>query len=255
MKKYFLYIAAAAFLMAACTKEPILKDPPEEPVTGIITMTTQASEVEVYIRYLTYEQETDNLIIDWGDGEGSQTYATLPDDPYYYLSVSHNYSGASEHHITITGDNIEQFWCNNQKITALDVSRNPNLKQLYCFGSQLTTLDVSRNTALTDLHCDNNQLTTLDVSGATALRNLYCKGNQLTKLDMSSNTGLTRLNCINNQLTASALNDLFRSLHIFFIYSSTKKEQYFQHLWIYDNPGTSDCDVSIAEEKGWTVMR
>ena len=96
---------------------------------------------------------------------------------------------------------LNNLWCAENKLTALDVSKNTALTELYCSRNQLTTLDVSKNTALTDLDCGYNQLTTLDVSKNTALTYLSCGYNQLTTLDVSKNTALTHLSCRNNQLT------------------------------------------------------
>ena len=96
---------------------------------------------------------------------------------------------------------LNNLWCAENKLTALDVSKNTALTDLYCSSNQLTTLDVSKNTALTDLDCGRNQLTTLDVSKNTALTYLSCRNNQLTTLDVSKNTALTYLSCRNNQLT------------------------------------------------------
>ena len=96
---------------------------------------------------------------------------------------------------------LNNLWCAENKLTALDVSKNTALTDLYCSSNQLTTLDVSKNTALTDLDCGRNQLTMLDVSKNTALTYLSCGYNQLTTLDVSKNTALTYLSCRNNQLT------------------------------------------------------
>ena len=96
---------------------------------------------------------------------------------------------------------LNNLWCAENKLTALDVSKNTALTELYCSRNQLTTLDVSKNTALTDLDCVYTQLTTLDVSKNTALTYLSCGYNQLTTLDVSKNTALTHLSCCNNQLT------------------------------------------------------
>ena len=97
---------------------------------------------------------------------------------------------------------LNNLWCAENKLTALDVSKNTALTDLDCGRNQLTTLDVSKNTALTYLSCGYNQLTTLDVSKNTALTYLSCRNNQLTTLDVSKNTALTKLSCDNNQLTS-----------------------------------------------------
>jgi len=96
---------------------------------------------------------------------------------------------------------LTQLYCNNNRLTSLDVSKNTALTHLHCNSNKLTSLDVSKNTALTSLDCSNNQLTSLDVSKNTALTNLWCLSNQLTNLDVSKNIALTFLACYSNQLT------------------------------------------------------
>jgi Leucine-rich repeat (LRR) protein len=59
------------------------------------------------------------------------------------------------------------FWCNDNKLTSLDVSRNSSLVVFWCNDNQLTILDVSRNRELVELYCEGNQLT------ASALNALF----------------------------------------------------------------------------------
>jgi len=92
------------------------------------------------------------------------------------------------------------------------------------------------------LGCHENQLTALDVSNNPMLEELSCSENLLTKLDVSKNPALTGMVCSNNQFTAAALNALFGSL-------SLRRGDIF----IDGNPGSYDCDKSIATRKGWTV--
>ena len=102
---------------------------------------------------------------------------------------------------------LTELYCENNQLTALDVSKNTELTYLQCYNNQLTALDVSKNTELTYLQCYNNQLTALDVSKNTELTHLYCYDNQLTALDVSKNTELTYLQCYNNQLTTLDLSN------------------------------------------------
>ena len=92
--------------------------------------------------------------------------------------------------------------CNNNQLTALDVSKNTALTTLYCYANQLASLDVSGCTGLTEVTCYRNQLTSLDVSECMALTQLSCFYNQLTALDVSKNTALIGLACGGNQLTS-----------------------------------------------------
>ena len=98
--------------------------------------------------------------------------------------------------------NLEKLYCYNNKLTSLDVSKNPELKELKCYNNKLTSLDVSKNTKLMDLSCGTNQLTSLDVSQNTKLEELLCGKNQLTELDVRNNTALWCLSCYENKLTS-----------------------------------------------------
>jgi len=119
-------------------------------------------------------------------------------------------------------------------------------------------LDVSHNVNLGNFTCKNNRLTTLDLSRNTKLWFLNCTSNQLTSLDAIHNTTLIRLLCDGNQLAASVLNDLFRTLQdeVDDYHDGGSKETFYgRKITITGNPGASDCDISIAEDKKWKVFR
>jgi Leucine-rich repeat (LRR) protein len=216
-------IVSSAFLLEACAKEP---SPLER--TGIITMTTKASEVRFSL------EGAKDITIDWGDGKKSNVRDAIVDDISGWFYFAHDYSGADAHNIVITGSNVTKLYCGNNSLTALDVSR--------C-------------TALDDLMCNNNQLTALDVSKNTALHGLDCNYNKITKLDVSKNTVLWQLCCVGNQLTTTALNDLFSTLPD---YSETDNGGVIfimeRNPRAIGNPGNSDCDRNIAEKRGWIFM-
>ena len=184
---------------ATCTIT--VEENPEEPpihVTGVITMTTQSSDVSIWFG-ITSLSGNHNVVIDWGDGEESIMYEfALPGS----INFEHHYSGAFEHHIKITGNNIDRLDCSQMKLTALDVSLYPELKKLVCWYNNLTTLDMSKNYALELLWCQNNQLTNLDVSQNIALMSLFCENNPFTNFDVSKNTELYNLSFGGNQLTS-----------------------------------------------------
>ena len=105
----------------------------------------------------------------------------------------------------------------NSGLTSLDLSRNTKLTALYVAGCGLTSLDVSKLPNLYEFVCDDNQLTELNLSKNTKLNNLSCDGNQLTSLNLSANTALTGLSANRNQLTALDLsrNTKLKSLSVF----------------------------------------
>ena len=93
---------------------------------------------------------------------------------------------------------VKEINCFRKRITNLKgIEYFTSLNNLWCAENKLTALDVSKNTALTYLSCGYNQLTTLDVSKNTALTHLSCDNNQLTSLDVS-NTDMDDLNCYDN---------------------------------------------------------
>ena len=234
-------ITAVLFSLKACAKE-------ENPI-GIITMTTKAFEVEFSVVV------SGDVAIDWGDGKKSNVNdASFVNEDTGGLTFSHVYSGTTAQNIVITG-NVTKLYCAGIELIALDVSRSTALTDLYCSYNKLTALDVSRNTTLTDLNCSNNQLTDLDVSKNIALESLELNFNQIKSLDVSNNISLGVLSIVGNQFIASALNDLFSTLP-----DRSKKEFggviYLseRHPLAVGNPGNSDCDRSIAIERGWGFM-
>ena len=137
--------------------------------------------------------------------------------------------------------------CSDNHLTNLDVNSNVVLTQLYCYSTELSNLDLSNNPMLTYLGCSYSQLTYLDLSSNVALLSLHCSGNKLTSLNLSNSAVLlTTIYCDRNQLSTEALNNLFRTLNGISPVSSA--------IWVFDNPGSDDCDTSIATEKGWHVF-
>ena len=97
--------------------------------------------------------------------------------------------------------NLEVLYCYDNKLTALDVSKNVNLIILSCSNNKLTTLDVSKNLKLVKLICYRNNITSLNLLINSNLEYLDCDGNKLSALDLSKNVKLTFLDCRNNKLT------------------------------------------------------
>jgi len=164
------------------------------------------------------------IVIDWGDGTVTSYELPFWGSYYYDVSFSHTYNDINSRTIIIIGENIARLSCLRNRLTSLDVSKNTALTDLFCGYNQLTSLDVSKNTALTRLSCVENNLTSLDVSGCIALAFLGCNS---------------------NQLSSATLNNLFGMLH-----SNTISGG--KSISINSNPGTKDCNRSIAELKGWT---
>ena len=260
-------------------------DDDNKPPTGTskITMITRASNVTIDMAGVG------DVVIDWGDGT-IETHPLFNVRHTVFSRHTHNYSGISNRTITITGGDITEYDCWDNQLTSLDVSASPGLKillcaynqltsldvsanteliELFCLDNKITTLDISKNKALRYLLCQNNQLTTLDVSNNTLLINMYCDNNQisvldvsnntglqwlvlssnkLTTLDLKKNTGLIELFCDNNNFSTAALNDILGSLH------GNAVSYIWKRVHIGNNPGTKNCNVNIAMNKGWEVF-
>ena len=98
--------------------------------------------------------------------------------------------------------NLQSLQCENNRLTAIDISKNTQLRTLWCHNNRLTSLDVGELAALDYLRVEDNRLTALDISKNLNLSILYCENNPLTVLNVSKNTNLSHLRCYNNQLTA-----------------------------------------------------
>ncbi|MFA5675242.1 MAG: InlB B-repeat-containing protein [Christensenellales bacterium] len=97
---------------------------------------------------------------------------------------------------------LESLHCENNNLTALDMSSCPKLKILHCWKNKLTVLNVSENPALKELYCDQNKLAKIDVSKNADLQILNCFTNKLTKLDVRKNPKLEVLRLYDNKISA-----------------------------------------------------
>ena len=163
---------------------------------------------------------------------------------------------------------LENLHCNNNQLTALDMSANTALRNLNCYSNQLTALDVSKNEALVLLNCSNNALSALDVKANTALSVLYCEHDQLTALDVSKNMALEELLCYDNKLTALDVSKN-TALTILYCYGNQIRGKAMQtlinslhstggYLCVYTSAATDGNEINTiqvgeAKAKNWTV--
>ncbi len=98
--------------------------------------------------------------------------------------------------------NITYLLCNNNNISALDLSQNTAISELSCQNNLLSDLDVSQNTALTTLSCYNNQIDSLDVTQNTQLLSVSAGGNQMVYFNIGANSNVQQITLSNNSLSA-----------------------------------------------------
>ena len=239
MKKIILLMTVFSIILITSCNE----DEEIETVQYQMTLVTQNANVKIRIAGFG------TITIDWGDKSAIETY-TLYGSTAGMQNFSHDYSGSSSHTITVSGNDITDFYCNSQGISHLDITNNPVLTYISCGWNQLQQLDVSKNIALLALNCNNNELMSIDVSKNPILIQLYCQGNKITKLDLNRNYYLAYLSCQYNNLSAEALNAMFQTLHNFMFSGNLSTKRAI----IAENPGTDNCNTSIAEKKGWSVI-
>lgn len=96
---------------------------------------------------------------------------------------------------------LQELACEDNLITALDLSANTRLTRLDCSYNELTLLSLAGLSDLTDLSCEGNPLTELDVS-AQKLEYLYCQETSLSALDLSGQTELRMLFCYGTSISS-----------------------------------------------------
>jgi len=188
-----------------------------------------------------------SAVIDWGDG-GNKQSVTLQGTVTEDDAVSKTYSNEVSRTITVYGPAIARLYCTDNLITDLNLSRlGTTFYFLNCANNRLKSLDISKNTLLNTLTCYNNELASLDVSKNTALASFNCRSNKLSNLNVSGLNSLREFLCHTNNFDAEALDVLFESLH-----NNVVQEK---SIDVRFNPGTDTCNPSIAENKGWKVIK
>lgn len=108
----------------------------------------------------------------------------------------------SEHIYQSDVENITTLELNEKGIESLNgIEYFTGLEELYCYDNNLLALDLSNNTKIETLDCSfNENLDTLNVSNCSELKFLDCNNTKLERLDLKNNTKLTQLYCYNTLL-------------------------------------------------------
>ena len=146
--------------------------------------------------------------------------------------------------------------CSDNLIGALDLSNATELGYLDCSNNNLSSLDLSNYSGYY-LDCSHNNLESVDLGndgGYHDVRGRFIQlfnlcNNKLTALDLSGLDRLRDVDISDNDLSADELNAMFESLH-----DKAPLIGSMKIIHINGNPGTDDCNVDIAERKGWSVI-
>ena len=107
-------------------------------------------------------------------------------------------------------------------------------------------MDLSNNTSLEYLNLSANQVSALDLGKNQLLEYLDLSKNQISVLDLSDNPQLHTVYITENDFSGDELNKTFRSLH---------ENLFKKSIGVRFNPGSDDCDLNIAIQKGWHAWR
>jgi Leucine-rich repeat (LRR) protein len=97
--------------------------------------------------------------------------------------------------------NLENLYCELNKLKNLNLSNNIHLEKLWCSGNDLTTINLNGNRLLKELDCSFNELNSINLSNDTSLKFLDCNFNHLTELNLDSNKNLEILEVALNKLS------------------------------------------------------
>ena len=160
------------------------------PFSGTITLVGYTPPADTLATMTTTKEKVGIIITYTGAGTISANGTALTNGSYTEITpvdgkVTLTATGA----VTLTSIN-----CDNNQLTALDVSKCTALIGLSCNLNKLTALNVSANTNLENLYCYNNDISSLDLSGSSrsVFEELICSNNALTYLNLSgcTNSGL-----------------------------------------------------------------
>lgn len=126
------------------------------------------------------------------------------------------------------------------------------ITSLICDENHLTALDISNNTVLENLYCTNNKLKVLDISKNKALIELYCNDNQLTSLDFTNNSNILKIRAWKNNIKGDNMKQFVNSL-------PSRADFFFRGIAgvlsnLNGKDGNSwpaDADMTGADAKNW----
>lgn len=110
--------------------------------------------------------------------------------------------------------NLYELRCEDNSLTALDVSMIPNMRTLGVYNNDLTYLNITGLSNLRNLYASRNLLSSIDLTELPNLLVLDIDNNELSILDFSNTPNIHSIRCFNNQLTTLDLSPILRSFSI-----------------------------------------
>ena len=116
---------------------------------------------------------------------------------YVYLSGNYSLYGINGLNNNL---NLEELWCYDNNLSALDLSNCTSLTDLECEFNRLNTLNLTNTPNLEFLYCNYNDLDSLNLIDCPALEYLYCGNNNLENISLAQNPNLKTLDCSKNYI-------------------------------------------------------
>ena len=99
--------------------------------------------------------------------------------------------------------NFKYISLKNNKLTSLDLSKNPRIEYIHADNNSIKTINLPVNGKyVKELTISSNQLTSINLKNAPELYHLDLRNNKITKIDLSNNTDLQYAYLSNNKLTS-----------------------------------------------------
>ncbi|MBR2295719.1 MAG: fibronectin type III domain-containing protein [Clostridiales bacterium] len=109
---------------------------------------------------------------------------------------------------------VRDLYCQNNKLTTLDISELSHIYMLVCSDNELTELDLEGMPSLQCLYCQGNEIEYLDFTHSSNIKYLGCDCNNISELDLSLCPQIVHLTCTMNDLISDPIipvnwNDLY----------------------------------------------
>ena len=217
LKKTIIFMSFI-FLVAACSdnkpeKEQDIKtvdskndvkeeEPINLPNSESISLTTAKSKGEkIKLRVERFVSNREPIWIDLNSNKKMDENEDITPFVVPGMSAYRDYIIDSDV-ITIYGK-INRFFCEENRITSIELANNPSLTHLSCSDNNIQDLSLINNRNLVYLSCGKNNLTSIDFSQNFDLKEIFCDENLIRELDVSHIRGLTTLEAQKKQIEIS----------------------------------------------------
>lgn len=96
--------------------------------------------------------------------------------------------------------NISAINCSENKLKILDSPKNINLEKVFCNNNKITEININNLKKLTELHCYENDIEKLDLVDNVNISHIECRDNKINLIKMGDVQHIRVLNCQKNYI-------------------------------------------------------